>query len=161
MSGIQPTGKLHLGNYLGALKNWVSLQGEYESFYSIVDLHALTTRPAAEDLRGWVRELAIGVLASGVDPDRAVLFVQSQVPEHAELAWVLSCLTQLGDLNRMTQFKDKSQQNPDNINAGLFTYPVLQTADIVIYKADRVPVGADQDQHLELAEQRLASRGLR
>lgn len=153
MSGIQPTGSLHIGNYLGALLNWVRLQEEYECFFSIVDLHALTARPSPEDLRSAVRELAIGVLASGVDPERAVLFLQSQVPEHSELAWVFSCMTQMGDLNRMTQFKDKSQNQPENINAGLFTYPVLQTADILIYMADRVPVGGDQDQHLELARE--------
>jgi len=155
MSGIQPTGNLHIGNYLGALKNWVALQDEYDAFYSIVDLHALTTRPTPEVLHAAVREIAIGVLASGVDPERAVLFVQSRIPEHTELAWVLSCMTQLGDLNRMTQFKDKSQDQPDNINAGLFTYPVLQTADIAIYRADCVPVGADQQQHLELSRETL------
>ncbi|MHC5062402.1 MAG: tryptophan--tRNA ligase [Planctomycetota bacterium] len=153
MSGIQPTGSLHIGNYLGALMNWVRLQEEYECFFSIVDLHALTARPDPEDLRRAVRELAIGVLASGVDPERAVLFVQSQVPEHTELAWVFSCMTQMGDLNRMTQFKDKSQFQPENINAGLFSYPVLQAADILIYLADRVPVGEDQEQHLELARE--------
>ena len=155
MSGIQPTGNLHIGNYLGALKNWVALQNEYDAFYSIVDLHALTGRPAAEALRAAVREIAIGVLASGVDPEKAVVFVQSRVPDHTELAWILSCMTQLGDLNRMTQFKDKSQDQPDNINAGLFTYPVLQTADIAIYRADCVPVGADQQQHLELSRETL------
>lgn len=153
MSGIQPTGSLHIGNYLGALMNWVRLQEEYECFFSIVDLHALTARPEAEQLRSAVRELAIGVLAAGVDPDKSVLFVQSAVREHTELAWVLSCVTQMGDLNRMTQFKDKSQFQSENINAGLFTYPVLQTADIVIYRADRVPVGQDQEQHLELARE--------
>jgi len=155
MSGIQPTGNLHLGNYLGALKNWVALQKDYEAFFSIVDLHALTTRPAADDLRSAVREIAIGLLASGLDPERAVVFVQSAVPGHSELAWILNCVTQLGDLNRMTQFKDKSQHQPDNINAGLFTYPVLQTADIAIYRADGVPVGEDQVQHLELARETL------
>ena len=155
MSGIQPTGNLHIGNYLGALVNWTRLQQEYETFYSIVDLHALTGRPAADDLRAAVREIAIGVLASGVDPDRSVLFVQSQVPGHADLAWILNCVTQLGDLNRMTQFKDKSQHQPENINAGLFTYPVLQTADIAIYRAEGVPVGEDQVQHLELARETL------
>ena len=155
MSGIQPTGHLHIGNYLGAIKNWVALQERYETYFSIVDLHALTTRPAADALRASVREIAIGVLASGVDPERAVLFVQSAVPGHTELGWILSCVTQLGDLNRMTQFKDKSQHQPDNINAGLFTYPILQTADIAIYRAGGVPVGADQVQHLELARESL------
>ena len=153
MSGVQPTGNLHIGNYLGALVNWVRLQAEYDAFFSIVDLHALTQRPDPEALRRAVREVAIGVLASGVDPERATLFVQSHVPQHTELAWVLTCLTPLGDLNRMTQFKDKSQHQPDNVNTGLFTYPVLQTADIVLYRADRVPVGEDQEQHLELARE--------
>lgn len=153
MSGIQPTGSLHIGNYLGALMNWVKLQDEYEAFYSVVDLHALTGRPDADSLRIAVRELAIGVLASGVDPEKATLYVQSQVPGHTELAWILSCMTQMGDLNRMTQFKDKSQHQPDNINAGLFTYPILQAADILIHRADRVPVGQDQEQHLELVRE--------
>ena len=153
MSGVQPTGNLHIGNYLGALVNWVRLQDEYEAFYCVVDLHALTQRPDAAALRQAVREVAIGVLSAGVDPARATLFVQSHVPQHAELAWVLMCLTPFGDLNRMTQWKDKSQQQPDNVNAGLFTYPVLQTADIVLYRADRVPVGEDQEQHLELARE--------
>lgn len=153
MSGIQPTGNLHIGNYLGALVNWVELQKQYESYFCIVDLHALTRRPEPAALRQAVRELAIGVLASGVDSERATLFVQSEVPQHAELAWVLTCLTPLGDLNRMTQFKDKSASQPENINAGLFTYPVLQTADIILYRAERVPVGEDQEQHLELARE--------
>ena len=153
MSGIQPTGNLHIGNYLGALVNWVELQRQFESFFCIVDLHALTQRPDPEVLRGAVREVALGVLASGVDPEQATLFVQSDVPQHVELAWVLTCLTPIGDLNRMTQFKDKSAHQPENINAGLFTYPVLQTADIVLYRAERVPVGEDQDQHLELARE--------
>ena len=135
MSGIQPTGPVHIGNYLGAIKNWVRLQEDYEAFYSIVDLHALTARPDGQQLRAAVREIAIALVASGVDPHKAHLFVQSQVPGHAELGWILSCMTQMGDLNRMTQFKDKSQQQPENINAGLFSYPVLQTADIVIYRA--------------------------
>ena len=155
MSGIQPTGNLHIGNYLGALVNWVELQERYEAFFCVVDLHALTQRPEPDALRRAVRELAIGVLASGVDPDRATLFVQSHVPQHTELAWVLTCLTPLGDLNRMTQFKDKSAQQPDNINAGLFTYPILQTADIALYRAEAVPVGEDQEQHLELARETL------
>jgi tryptophanyl-tRNA synthetase len=155
LSGIQPTGNLHIGNYLGALVNWVKLQEEYDAYFCVVDMHALTQRPDPEVLRQAVRELAIGVLASGVDPERATLFVQSQVPQHAELAWVMMCLTPLGDLNRMTQFKDKSTQQPDNINAGLFTYPVLQTADIALYRPEAVPVGEDQDQHLELARETI------
>ena len=117
MSGIQPTGNLHIGNYLGALVNWVRMQQQFEAFYCVVDLHALTRRPPPDVLRQAVREVAIGILASGVDPERATLFVQSQVPQHSELAWVLTCLTPLGDLNRMTQFKDKSSQQPENINA--------------------------------------------
>ena len=153
MSGIQPTGNLHIGNYLGALVNWVELQRQFESFFCIVDLHALTQRPDPDALRHSVREVALGVVASGVDPEQCTLFVQSAVPQHVELSWVLMCMTQLGDLNRMTQFKDKSTQQPENINAGLFTYPVLQTADIVLYRAERVPVGEDQDQHLEVARE--------
>ncbi len=153
MSGIQPTGRVHIGNYLGAIANWVELQRDHEVYYSIVDLHALTQRPEPAALRAAVREIAVALLASGVDPERATLFVQSAVPGHADLAWVLSCVTQMGDLSRMTQFKDKSQQQTDNINAGLFTYPVLQTADIVIYRAEGVPVGQDQVQHLELARE--------
>ena len=155
MSGIQPTGSLHIGNYLGAMKNWVRLQDEHECFFSVVDLHALTQRPDADELRARTREVAIGLLASGVDPDKSTLFVQSAVREHAELAWILACVTQMGDLNRMTQFKDKSEHQPDNINAGLFTYPVLQTADIVVYRAEQVPVGEDQIQHLELARETI------
>ena len=155
MSGIQPTGNLHIGNYLGALVNWVKLQERYDAYFCVVDLHALTQRPDPDALRAAVRELAIGVLASGVDPERATLFVQSHVPQHVELAWILACLTPLGDLNRMTQFKDKSAQQPENINAGLFTYPVLQTADIALYRAEAVPVGEDQEQHLELARETL------
>ncbi len=153
MSGIQPTGNLHIGNYLGALVNWVELQKQYEAYFCVVDLHALTQRPAPEVLRAAVREVALGILASGVDPEHATLFVQSEVPQHTELTWIMTCLTPLGDLNRMTQFKDKSAAQPENINAGLFTYPILQTADIVLYRAERVPVGEDQEQHLELARE--------
>ena len=155
LSGIQPTGNLHIGNYLGALVNWVKLQEQYDAYFCVVDLHALTQRPDPEALRASVRELAIGVLASGIDPERSTLFVQSQVKQHAELAWIMMCLTPLGDLNRMTQFKDKSTQQPENINAGLFTYPVLQTADIALYRPEAVPVGEDQDQHLELARETI------
>ena len=153
MSGIQPTGNLHIGNYLGALVNWVELQQRYDAYFCVVDLHALTAGPDPDQLRQRVREVSIGMLASGVDPERATLFVQSHVPQHTELAWVMTCLTPLGDLNRMTQFKDKSAQQPENINAGLYTYPILQTADITLYRADCVPVGEDQDQHLELARE--------
>lgn len=155
MSGIQPTGNLHLGNYLGALVNFVDLQQKHEAFFCVVDLHALTQRPEPAVLQRSVREVAIGMLACGVDPERATLFVQSEVPQHAELAWILTCLTPLGDLHRMTQFKDKSSQQPENINAGLFTYPILQTADIALYRAEAVPVGEDQDQHLELCRETL------
>lgn len=155
MSGIQPTGNLHIGNYLGALTNWVGLQQQYEAFFCIVDLHALTQRPDPAVLQRAVREVSIGILASGVDPEHATLFVQSHVLQHSELAWILSCLTPLGDLNRMTQFKDKSAHQPENVNTGLFTYPVLQTADIALYRAERVPVGEDQEQHLELARETL------
>ena len=157
MSGIQPTGSLHIGNYLGALKNWVALQQRYEAFFAVVDLHALTirssSRPDAAGLRAAVREIAIGILAAGVDPNHATLFVQSHVPGHADLMWILACFTPLGDLNRMTQFKDKSVQNADNINSGLFSYPILQAADILLYRAEAVPVGEDQDQHLELTRE--------
>ena len=152
-SGIQPSGELHLGNYLGAVRNWVELQKSYRCFYCIVDYHAITQpyEPAAMLRR--VREMAIDLLACGVDPEQATLFVQSAVPEHTELAWALASVTPFGELGRMTQFKDKSEHNPDNINAGLFTYPVLQAADIVLYGATRVPVGEDQRQHLELARE--------
>jgi len=153
MSGVQPTGNLHIGNYLGALVNWVELQKQYEAYFCVVDLHALTRRPAPEELQLAIRELTVGILASGVDPEKATLFLQSHVPQHTELAWILTCLTPFGDLNRMTQFKEKSSQQPDNVNAGIFAYPVLQTADIVLYRAERVPVGEDQEQHLELARE--------
>ena len=153
MSGIQPTGSLHIGNWLGALRSWVRLQHEYDAYFAVVDLHALTIRPSADVLRAAVREIAIGILAAGVDPSRATLFVQSHVPGHLELTWILACLTPIGDLNRMTQFKDKAQHQPENINTGLFTYPVLQSADIALYQAERVPVGEDQLQHLELTRE--------
>jgi len=152
-SGIQPSGELHLGNYLGAVRNWVALQGQYRCFYCIVDYHAITQRYEPATMVARARAMAIDVLACGVDPDRATLFIQSAVPEHTELAWVLASVTPHGDLERMTQFKDKSEHNPDNINAGLFTYPVLQAADILLYGATRVPVGEDQRQHLELARE--------
>jgi tryptophanyl-tRNA synthetase len=152
-SGIQPSGELHLGNYLGAIRSWVDLQERYRCFYCIVDYHAITQPYTPAEMQARVREMAIDVLACGVDPDRATLFVQSAVPEHTELAWALASVTPFGDLGRMTQFKDKSERNPDNINAGLFTYPVLQAADILLYGATRVPVGEDQRQHLELARE--------
>jgi tryptophanyl-tRNA synthetase len=152
-SGIQPSGELHLGNYLGAVRTWVELQERYRCFYAVVDYHAITQPydPAAMPARA--RAMAIDLLACGVDPDRATLFLQSAVPEHTELAWVLASVTPFGELGRMTQFKDKSEHHPDNVNAGLFTYPVLQAADILLYGATRVPVGEDQRQHLELARE--------
>jgi tryptophanyl-tRNA synthetase len=152
-SGIQPSGELHLGNYLGAVRSWVELQASYRCFYSIVDYHAITQSYTPAEMQGRVREVAIDLLACGVDPERATLFVQSAVPEHTELAWALSSVAPFGELGRMTQFKDKAEHQPDNINAGLFTYPVLQTADILLYGATRVPVGEDQRQHLELARE--------
>lgn len=152
LSGIQPSGALHLGNYLGAVKNWVRLQDSFDCLYCVVDLHAVTIpyEPAAMEDR--VFDLAVGLLASGLDPDRCTLFLQSDVPGHAELQWLLGTVTPLGDLHRMTQFKDKSDQF-ESVNAGLLTYPILQAADILLYRADRVPVGADQQQHLELTRE--------
>jgi len=150
-SGIQPSGELHLGNYLGAIRNWVKLQEEYFCYFCIVDYHAITQPYERKDMRKRVVEMAVDLLACGVDPERSVLFVQSQVPEHTELCWVLNSVAQFGDLSRMTQFKDKSARQADNINVGLFDYPVLQSADILLYKAVAVPVGQDQVQHLELA----------
>jgi tryptophanyl-tRNA synthetase len=152
-SGIQPSGELHLGNYLGAVRNWVTLQGQYRCFYCIVDYHAITQPYDPAQMAARSRAMAIDLLACGVDPDRATLFVQSAVPEHTELAWVLSSVAPHGELERMTQFKDKAEHHPENINAGLFMYPVLQTADILLYGATRVPVGEDQRQHLELARE--------
>jgi tryptophanyl-tRNA synthetase len=152
-SGIQPSGELHLGNYLGAVRTWVELQKSYRCFYCIVDYHAITQTYDPAAMPGRVREMAIDLLACGVDPERATLFVQSAVPEHTELAWALTSVTPFGELGRMTQFKDKSEHSPDNVNAGIFSYPVLQTADIVLYGATRVPVGEDQRQHLELARE--------
>jgi tryptophanyl-tRNA synthetase len=152
-SGIQPSGELHLGNYLGAIRNWVSLQDRYRALFCVVDLHALTQSYEPKELEQRTLEMAIDILACGVDPEKAVLFVQSHVPEHAELTWVLSTVAPFGELGRMTQFKDKSERQADNINVGLFTYPVLQAADILLYKARHVPVGQDQLQHLELARE--------
>ena len=149
-SGIQPSGNLTLGNYLGALKNWVTLQKEYNCFYCVVDMHAITVRQEPAELRKRCLDLMSIMLAAGVDPKQNTLYVQSHVSAHAELAWVLNCFTYMGELNRMTQFKDKSAKHADNINAGLFTYPVLMAADILLYQADVVPVGVDQRQHLEI-----------
>ncbi|MCA9678689.1 MAG: tryptophan--tRNA ligase [Myxococcales bacterium] len=150
-SGIQPSGELHLGNYLGAIRNWVALQDQYRCIYCVVDYHAITQTYAARDMPGRVFDMVVDLLALGVDPERSTLFVQSMVPEHTELCWVLNNVTGHGDLERMTQFKDKSQNQADNINVGLFDYPVLQAADILLYKAELVPVGQDQVQHIELA----------
>ena len=150
-SGMQATGNLTLGNYLGALKNWVGLCDEYECFYSVVDLHSITVRQDPATLRQRARNLLMIYIAAGLDPEKNCLYYQSHVSGHAELAWILNCFTYMGELNRMTQFKDKSAKNPDNINAGLFTYPVLMAGDILLYQTDLVPVGIDQKQHLELA----------
>ena len=152
-SGIQPSGELHLGNYLGAVRNWVALQDKYRCFFCVVDYHAITQPFEPAEMQRRVRDMAADLLACGIDPARSTLFVQSAVPEHTELAWALSAVTPHGELWRMTQFKEKSEKNPDNINAGIFTYPVLQAADIIIYGATRVPVGEDQRQHLELARE--------
>lgn len=150
-SGIQPTGVFTLGNYLGAIRNWEKLQEEYDCLFSVVDLHAITVRQDPAALRQQILNSYALLLACGIDTEKSVLFIQSHNPCHAELSWVLSCFTQFGELSRMTQFKDKSAKHADNINAGLFTYPVLMAADILLYQTDMVPVGADQKQHLELA----------
>ena len=149
-SGIQPSGCITLGNYLGALKNWVALQEEYECIYSVVDLHSITVRQDPAALRKNAMDLLAEYLACGIDPEKSLMFIQSHVSAHAELGWVLNCFTYMGELSRMTQFKDKSQKHEDNINAGLFTYPCLMAADILLYQADLVPIGEDQRQHLEL-----------
>lgn len=151
-SGIQPSGELHIGNYLGAVRNWVELQHRYESIFSIVDYHAITIPYEPADLRRRTRDMAISLLAAGVDPGVCTLFVQSRVPEHTELAWIFNTVTPLGELERQTQFKDKASRQ-ESIMAGLLNYPVLQAADIVLYRAELVPVGEDQLQHLELARE--------
>ncbi|MEG0762668.1 MAG: tryptophan--tRNA ligase [Oscillospiraceae bacterium] len=151
LSGIQPTGTFTLGNYIGAVRNWQAMQDEYECLYMIANMHALTVRQIPSDLRRKTRESAALLLACGINPAKSTVFVQSKVPSHSELTWVLSCNAQFGELSRMTQFKDKSLKHPENINAGLFTYPVLMAADILVYNADLVPIGVDQKQHLELA----------
>ena len=151
LSGIQPSGEVHLGNYIGALQHWAAQQDEKDCFYCIVDLHAITVPQDPKTLRAATLDLAAGLIAIGIDPDRSTLFVQSHVYEHAELAWVLGCIATFGELRRMTQFKDKAtKQKEGNVTVGLFTYPVLQAADILVYRADEVPVGEDQRQHLEL-----------
>ncbi|MDC1256032.1 tryptophan--tRNA ligase [bacterium] len=151
LSGCQPSGDLTIGNYLGALKQWVSMQDSHDCNYMLVDQHAITVRPDPAALRKATLDGLALYLACGVDPEKSTIFIQSHVPEHAQLSWVLNCYTQMGELNRMTQYKDKSQKSEANMNSGLFTYPVLMAADILLYKADCVPVGDDQKQHLELA----------
>ena len=149
-SGIQPSGTLTLGNYIGALRNFSKLQDEYDCIYSIVDMHAITVRQNPAELRRRCMELAAIYIASGIDPKKSLIYCQSHVPGHAELAWILNCFTYMGELQRMTQYKDKAAKHADNINAGLFTYPVLMAADILLYHTNLVPVGVDQKQHLEL-----------
>lgn len=150
LSGIQPSGQLTLGNYIGAIRNWRKLEDDYDCLFLLVDLHAITVRQDPAELRRRCREFLALYIACGLNPERSQIFAQSHVREHGHLAWILSCYTQLGELNRMTQFKDKSKKNADNINAGLFTYPVLMAADILLYQSQLVPVGDDQKQHLEL-----------
>ncbi|MEI6126440.1 MAG: tryptophan--tRNA ligase [Pseudomonadota bacterium] len=149
-SGIQPTGIIHIGNYVGAIKNWVSLTGQYDCIFCVVDYHAMTIDYEAQAFQNNIIHAARTLIACGLEADRCTLFVQSRVPEHTELAWIFNCLSPIGDLERMTQFKDKSQQHRENINAGLLTYPLLMAADILVYKAEVIPVGDDQIQHLEL-----------
>ena len=149
-SGMQATGNLTLGNYLGALKNWVTISDDYQTFFSVVDMHSITVRQDPAELRKRARTLLTLYIAAGLDPEKNCIYYQSHVSGHAELAWILNCFTYMGELNRMTQFKDKAAKHADNINAGLFTYPVLMAADILLYQADVVPVGIDQMQHLEL-----------
>jgi len=156
-SGIQPSGELTLGNYLGAIKNWVKLQDEYDSYFCVVDLHAITVRQVPKDLRSRTLEVLAIYMAAGIDPEKATLFIQSHVPAHCEAQWLLNCFTYMGELSRMTQFKDKSQKAGESIPSGLFTYPVLMAADILLYNTDLVPVGKDQMQHLELSRD-LAER---
>lgn len=151
LSCIQPSGLLTLGNYLGALKNWATMQSEFDCFFAVADLHAITVRQEPTKLRSQIYSTYAMLLALGIDPEKNTVFIQSQVPEHAALSWLLSCYTQFGEMSRMTQFKDKSKKHPDNINVGLFSYPVLMAADILLYQPDLVPVGADQKQHLEIA----------
>lgn len=157
LSGVQPTGSLHIGNYLGAIQNWLKLQNQYECIFFVANLHALTVKPDPKFLAEKTRELVGLYLAAGLNPDRCTFFVQSEVPEHAELTWILDCVAKTSELERMTQYKDKSKKSSENINAGLFTYPVLMAADILLYQADIVPVGDDQTQHLEITKT-LATR---
>ena len=151
LSGIQPSGDLHLGNYLGAIKTWSERSEQFDCYYFMADMHTITVRQNPADLRRRTIEQLAQYIACGLDPEKNTLFIQSHVPQHAELGWILNCYTMFGELSRMTQFKDKSAKNAENINGGLFTYPVLMAADILIYNADLVPVGQDQTQHLEIA----------
>ncbi len=151
LSCIQPSGMLTLGNYIGALKNWVNMQDEFDCTYAVADLHAITVRQEPAKFRQQIYSTAALLLALGIDPDKNTMFIQSHVAAHSELSWILSCYTQFGELSRMTQFKDKSARHADNVNVGLFSYPVLMAADILLYQSDLVPVGADQKQHLEIA----------
>lgn len=157
LSCIQPSGMLTLGNYLGALKNWKLMQEDFECVYAVADLHAITVRQDPAKFRSQIYSTCALLLALGLDPEKNILFVQSHIPEHSQLGWILSCYTQFGEMSRMTQFKDKSAKHADNVNVGLFAYPVLMAADILLYKPDYVPVGADQKQHLEIARD-IASR---
>lgn len=152
-SGVRPTGELHIGNYLGAIKQWLELQEIHNCLFCIVDLHAITTPYKADELQKNILDTAITYLAAGLNPEKCILFVQSQVKEHAELAWILGTITPLGDLKRMTQFKEKSKKHPEYLNAGLLNYPLLMASDILLYKTDLVPVGADQKQHVELTRE--------
>ena len=154
-SGTQPTGALHIGNWLGALKNWVTLldTGRYDALFCVVDAHSVTVDYDVKDMPARIFDVALTYIAVGLDPERCTIFVQSDVPEHTELAWYLSSVTPMGDLNRMTQFKEKSEEHKQNVNAGLFTYPILMAADVLLYKSTVIPVGADQVQHLELARE--------
>jgi tryptophanyl-tRNA synthetase len=152
LSGIQPSGELHIGNYLGAVKNWVELQSKYECIFFIADYHAITGNYEPADLRRRTRQMAVSLLAAGIDPRKSTLFVQSMVPEHTELTWIFNTVTPVGELERQTQYKDKSQRQ-ESVNAGLLIYPVLQAADVLLYRADLIPVGEDQVQHLELARE--------
>ena len=150
LSLIQPTSVPTLGNYLGAMRGWKDFQDDFDTVFGIADLHSITVRQDPQKLRTQTTQLYALLMATGLDPDKSILFIQSHVPQHSQLAWILNCYTQFGELSRMTQFKDKSQQHSDNVNAGLFTYPSLMAADILLYQADVVPVGVDQKQHLEI-----------
>lgn len=151
ISGIQPSGQIMIGNYLGAIKNWLTLQDDYKTIFTIVDLHSITTRQDPEQLKNHTFDCLSIYLACGIDPDKSTIFIQSHVPYHTQLSWILGCYASYGELNRMTQFKDKSSQHTNNINCGLFTYPILMAADILLYQSNLVPTGEDQKQHLELA----------